>query len=240
MIVQERRDSLRVFRQLDHALASGRMALAWSPPLPFRSAFAIALHDFAWSDDDREPVWDPETRAPRTFRTIPRQARSLVYSLGVGRLAMIDDFAAALASLHYAAFVPDPRSAAGCEPPAGAGEVAIDGAPAPRVDRGLIAILRHLDDLSLYVCLACPGSESRPDWLTDERVRARPGGPEHRLTWTQPSRLEIDPFPFLAPVDLRIPCRDLPRRPYDSPEDLRAEWSRTPVGEHRVALVPAA
>ncbi len=224
MIVQVQGQSLRLIRQLDHALASGRMALAWIPSVPFANAFAIALHDFAWADEDREPVWDEATQSPVSFQTIGSQRRALLYAAGVGRLAAIDGLAAALATLHYSRFVPDAKELA---PSAGASSHSRS-----------VALLRHLDDLSLFVCLAGPDSEARPDWLSDERVQARPDGPTHRLRWCAADELSLDPFPFDRPLELRIPCRDLPRTPYPTGVSLRDAWEKATPAEHNVRLVP--
>jgi hypothetical protein len=233
LIVQVRRDALRVIRQLDHSLASGRMALAWVPSMPFKHALAVALHDFAWADEDCEPVRDDEAQSPLTFQTIGSQRRALLYAAGVARLAVIDEWAATLASLHYARFVPDPRAIA--TPRTGAGSA--PGGSVAAGARRWATLLRHLDDLSLFVCLACPASESRPDWLTDDRVQARPDGPPHRLQWNGPTSLSIRPFPFDHPLELRIPCRDLPRRSYPSNEALRQAWREALPAEHRIRLI---
>jgi hypothetical protein len=226
MIVQVRRDALRVIRQLDHALAAGRLALAWIPEIPFRVAWGAALHDLAWAEEDREPVYDEATKSIVTFQTIDAARREHVYSSGIDRLRALDEAAAALAGMHYSRFVP---------------ELSTEGAgtPASANRRADAALVRHLDDLSLFVCLACPDALNRPDWLTEERVAARPDGGPHSLRWVGPDTLSIRPFPLDRPLTLRIPCRDLPRRSYASAIELRDAWNATTPAEHRVRLIAA-
>lgn len=246
MVVQEREDSLRLFRQLDHSLASGRMALEWSTidgqPVPHRAAIGIGLHDFVWAADDVEPSWDAETKGPVTFLSIPDARRVALYAAGLDRLEAIDGYAALLASLHFSRFVEE-REDAGFGPAEAARRKRI----AHRLDLSvddpeLVAhfeLLRHLDDLSLFVCLAGPGSLSVPKWLTVERVAASADGRRHLPEWSGPGTIRLGPFPFRSPVSLLIPCRDLPRRRYVDAADLSRAWHAAIPGSHEVRLIPA-
>lgn len=246
MVVQVRRDTLRLVRQLDHSLASGRMALEWAgpgtaAPPPFDVALAIALHDLAWSLEDREPVWDRERRAPMSFLTIPDERRTALYAGGLDRVERIDGAAAILGSLHYSRFAGEHEDATFL-----AGEAArrarirarLRSDPGDAAWKAASDLLRHLDDLSLFVCLAGPGCEAPPSWLTADRVARAPGGAVHALEWLHDGALALTPFPFRREVALSVPCRDLPRREYRSAEDLRAAWEDATPRSHDVTLRP--
>ena len=244
LVVQVRRDSYRLIRQLDHSLACGRMALAWigadGSRLAREVAVGIGLHDFAWGQRDRDPVVDPASGDIVSFLTIEDGERAVMFADGLDRQEGIDGTAALLASLHYSRFMQQRD-----DPEFTAREVerrtrllarrAADRDEAPW--RRAADLLRHFDDLSLYVCLACPESEAKPDWLSEERVGARPDRGRHSLAWRDARTLELDPFPFTRELDLEIPCRDVPRRTYSSSAELQQAWEAARTSAHRVKLV---
>ena len=246
MVVQEREDSLRLFRQLDHSLASGRMALEWvaidGRPVPPRAALGIALHDFAWAAEDVEPVWDPKTKGPVTFLSIPDEKRIAMYAAGLDRLEAIDGYATLLASLHFSRFADEPEWAEFRSNEAERRHRVARRLGMSDDDPELLAhfdLLRHLDDLSLFVCLAAPGSRATPDWLSVERVAATTDGRLHVPEWAGPDTIRLGPFPFRRPVALAIPCRDLPRRPYAGAADLAKAWREAVPRSFEVRLLPA-
>lgn len=244
MVVQVRRDTLRLIRQLDHSLACGRMALAWTgAAVPFDVAAGIGLHDFAWGLTDREPVLDPRTGGPVTFLSIDDDERSRMFRDGLDRQERIDEAATILASLHYTRFLEarEPETFAAHEGARRARLIARRTDGRDEADWNRFAdLLRHFDDLSLYVCLAAPESLECPDWLTAERAGTAPDGTRCALSWRDASTLVLHPFPFARALDLEIPCRDLPRRPYTSAEDLALAWRGAAPSAHRVRLAPAA
>lgn len=249
MVVIVRSGSLRLIRQLDHSLACGRMALAWvgtgprPEPLPPGIAAGIGLHDLAWGTTDVEPVLEADTGRPMSFLTIPDDVRARMFRAGLDRQERIDETATILASLHYSRFLALHADAAFVAHEEARRRRLLARQPADRDENRwlrLADLLRHLDDLSLYVCLATPDGCERPDWLTDERVGTGPDGRTGRLGWTDSRTLELDPFPFRDPLALEIPCRDLPREPYASADALRDAWYAAVPSAHRVALVPPA
>jgi hypothetical protein len=222
------------------------MALEWTcvdgRPVPPGAALGIALHDFAWAEEDVEPVWDPKTRGPVSFLSIPDARRIALYSTGLNRLEAIDGYAALLASLHFSRFADEPEWAAFREHEAERRRRIARGLGIADDDPELLAhfdLLRHLDDLSLFVCLAAPGSLTVPGWLTVERVTASAGGRLHVPEWAGPDTVRLGPFPFRRPVVLAIPCRDLPRRPYADAADLAKAWGEAVPSSYEVRLVPA-
>jgi hypothetical protein len=248
MVVQVRRDALRLVRQLDHSLASGRMALEWigpdgrADPPPADVVRAIALHDLAWAREDREPAWDARSGAPVSFLSIADDRRLALYREGLDRVEGIDATAALLGSLHYSRFVAAHEDAAFLAREE-ARRARLAARVTPRRDeaawRASADLLRHLDDLSLFVCLAAPGSEGVPDWLSHDRVATAPGGLRHELRWDGPGTLALRPFPFRREIALAIPCRDLPRGPWDSAEELLRAWRLAAPRSHEIRLLRA-
>lgn len=251
MIVQTRSRALRLIRQHDHALASGGLAHEWTgldrggdrAPLSLDAVLAVALHDFAWSRTDRLPRLDPDTGSALGFEEHPKEERVAFYSAGLDEAERIHPYSALLGSLHYGGFV-----AARAYPAFTAGERARQArlrgelSLGPEADARIESDRLHLrlfDNLSLFVCLTNPSSRKPPAWLAPERVGVTPDGERIRLRWKDDGILLVDPFPFRAPVELRVPCRDLPATRFESEEDLRAAWKTAPATAHRVTLCPA-
>jgi hypothetical protein len=244
MIVQERDGSLRLFRQLDHSLACGRMALEWIPidgrSVPARAAIAIALHDFVWAAEDVEPVWDPETRRPVTFLSIPDARRIALYEAGLDRLEAIDGYAALLASLHFSRFAEEPEWTDFRRAEAIRRKRAARSLNMADDDPELLAhfdLLRHLDDLSLFACLGGPASRDVPDWLTADRVAASADGRRHVPEWIDARTIRLRPFPFRRPLCLAIPCRDVAGGPWVDAASLAQAWGEAVPRAHEVRLV---
>ena len=74
MIVRERPDYFLLSEQREHALIAGEFALRWrQSPWPFESTvYAVANHDLAWSEADREAFG-----IGLPYRIIGRDRRSL-------------------------------------------------------------------------------------------------------------------------------------------------------------------
>jgi hypothetical protein len=246
MVVLERGDSLRLMRQLDHSLASGRMALEWvdmdGAALAPRLAFAIAWHDIVWAEEDLEPAWDEERRTPVTFQTLEGRQRRPLYANGLDRLEQIDAYAALLASVHFARFVDEPEGEEFRQNETKRRERIAAGFGLDASDPRLVteaALLRHFDDLSLFACLCGPESGNPPEWLPLERVADSPDGRRHVPEWLGPDVLTFRPYPFRRPFHLAIPCRDLPRRRCTSAETLRQAWRDAPPRFHEVRIIAA-
>jgi hypothetical protein len=250
MVVQVRRDASRVIRQHDHAIASGVLASAWigtgerPDPLPFEAVLGVALHDCAWRDTDAVPRRDPATGGVLSFLEHPREERLRAYAIGIDAAERIHPYAGLLASLHYGGF--------------DWGDVAVafernererrerlvaelglddDRRETLRIHRGFVALF---DDLSLFACLATPGSLSRPEWLLPGDVTETPAGTRLTLVWRDAETVAIDPFPFRETVELAIPARDLPRVAHDDDASVRRAWNAAPPITHRTRFVAAA
>ncbi len=247
MLVQHRENGLRLIRQTDHALLSGRLAQEWvgfgrvPRPLPFPLVLAIALHDLPWAAVDAVPVRDPATGLPRAFDTVDDAYREPLYSRGLDALERLDDPAALLASHHFSRFLPEDSDFGRREARRRARlEERMDPAWSdPAATDVRRALLRHLDFLSLFLCLTDPGAVDPPDWLGPERVGEAPDGTRYDLAWDDPRTVRCNPFPFAAPFGVAFPARDLPQARFDSDEDLRDAWNAAPPFVVRIRLVPA-
>lgn len=118
MLVQVRRDGMRLVRQHDHALMAGALARGWDAAgpegrgLPFRVVLATALHDLAWRELDAEPRFDPERGRPYTFDEHPLEPKLAAYRAGLNRAEAISAWVGLLGSLHYASFLEVSEAAA--------------------------------------------------------------------------------------------------------------------------------
>jgi hypothetical protein len=246
VLVQQREGSIRLVRQNDHALLSGRLAAQWigdgDTPPDFDTVLAIALHDLSWADADREPRFDPDTGGVVDFTSWSDPDREPLQTAGLDLVERVSPFAALLGSLHYERFL-DPDEF----PDFAAGEkrrqqrlgkecgLAPDD---PRVEAGR-RLLRHLDVLSLLICLTGPGTTDAPGWLTPERVGVRPDGERYDPRWTDEGTLVCDPFPFAGRFTVAYPWREL-EPPFASEQDLSDAWAAAPVRFTEVVVRPTA
>jgi hypothetical protein len=246
MLVQRRGDTVWLIRQNDHALLSGRLAREWVGPRRDDAvgpgvALAIALHDLAWAEADREPVRDPETGTAVPFTDWPDRDREPLQTAGLDLLERLDPLAALLGSLHYVRFLdPDqfPRFAEREAARQGRLRKRLGRAKGdPGVERARLQ-LRHLDFVSLFVCLTGPGARDAPDWLTAERIGQAPDGTRYRLGWEAADALVCDPFPYRRPFGVAFPYRELALR-HDSAEALAAAWHQATPHFREIRVRPA-
>ncbi|MFW6200696.1 MAG: DUF3891 family protein [Gemmatimonadota bacterium] len=185
MLIQSRRDRLRLIRQHDHGLVSGELAAAWEGSLGSGAwdrvvVLAASLHDLGWRELDETPRWNHDTGRPYDFLDFPPEAKYEAASEGIDRIEELHPYAAVLASLHYSTFGSPgrPSDFAGDEEDR---RVELldslgDEAPGPRQIQADLQALRLFDNLSLFLCLTPPGAEasSRPSWLTPDLLRLPP------------------------------------------------------------------
>jgi hypothetical protein len=222
MIVRERPDSFVLFEQHGHALISGEFALRWRErPRPFESTvYAIANHDLAWRELDREVLWNEEEERPYTFVDYPLDLKLPAQRRGIDLVADHDPYAGCLCSMHYARFL------LGSERPEevefreseverqGSLEESMSEKELENLERNF-RLLRLCDGLSLFLCLNEPGGGLSPP--------PYPGGFEFEGTrfgpvWEDEQTLRLDPNPFSETFGIEIPYRIIgrDRRPLGS------------------------
>lgn len=233
MIVQRRAGCLRLFRQHDHALVAGELALAWlesgaEPPVSEILVTATALHDLSWRKADRGPRWNPRTGRPFDFLDFPVKKKFRAFVEGVDKVEELDPYAALLVSLHYATFQGAPAWFVDTERERQAGLARRMGSALP--DEEAIAadleLLRLFDRLSLHMCLASPEAlpEGRPTWLGDQ-FRVPEWDEPLNVRWWDAGCATLEPWPYEGKaVRVEIPFRDLPAERYGGAEELDRAW----------------
>lgn len=241
MLVQFRSDGpLRLFRQHDHALLSGELAANWcgvgrdSEALPFDLILATALHDLAWRELDRAPLYDPDRSAPFAFHGYPLGRKLEAYRRGLDELAALHPYGALLTSLHYTSFpvVAEESDFQRSERDRRDSLVeALDlgEESRARLDRH-VAFLRLFDNLSIFICLTPPSAslDGQPAWVERCRHLETPDGDLIHLTWVSDDVLHADPFPFRLAIEVRLPYRELEGAPFESAEALKEAWATAP------------
>jgi Protein of unknown function (DUF3891) len=212
MIVRERTDSFLLFEQHEHALIAGEFALRWRErPRPFESTlYAIANHDLAWRDLDREVLWNEEEDRPYSFVDYPLDLKLPAQRKGIDLVADNDPYAGCLCSMHYSRFLLDsvrPEEVVfreGEMERQGRLEERIPGIELDQLERDF-RLLRLCDGLSLLLCLNEPGGEdSPPPYFEFEGTR-------FRLVWEDGQMLRLDPNPFSEAFGIGIPYRIIGR-----------------------------
>jgi hypothetical protein len=222
MIVRHADGRLLCLTQPDHAALAGRLADAWvadgvlSRPTRDQLLAAVRQHDAGWAPADATPLFDPVTHGPHGFVTAPVDVRQGAFLRGVETLAPEDPYVAALVAQHgltvYRRFQRDPAWSAFFP----ALERRRDDLCAPFLARTGAQPFTFLQDYTLlglcdlFSLVFCNG------WREPHLME----GYEVVL---EGSRLVVTPDPFAgAAVDLTVPARALPLRPYWSQADLDA------------------
>jgi Protein of unknown function (DUF3891) len=229
MIVRHADSQLLCISQPDHAALAGTLGEAWAadgvPTRPTRPRLmeAIRRHDIGWTSEDEAPRFDAATHGPHAFVTAPVEVRQEVFLRGVETLAPEDAYVAALVAQHgltvYRRYQHDPGWRAFFP----ALEARRDDLCATLLDRAAPAPMAFLQDYSvlglcdLFSLVFCNGWREPHLMEGYEAVLER-------------DRLVVTPDPFGgAAVDLTVPARALPLRPYWSQEDLDAAWAEAPT-----------
>jgi hypothetical protein len=225
MIVRPTESQLLCLSQSDHAALAGRLAEAWAADgLPGRRTRervieAVRLHDIGWTPEDRAPRFDAATHGPHGFVTAPVDVRQGAFLGAVEELAPGDPYVAALVAQHgltvYRRFQHDPAWG-GFFPALErrrddlCGRVLAAAGDAPFTFLQDYTVLGLCDLFSLVFCNG---------WREPHLME----GYEAVL---EGDRLVVTPDPFGgAVVELDVPARALPKRPYWSQGDLDAAWA---------------
>jgi Protein of unknown function (DUF3891) len=222
VIVRDRPDSFLLFEQHEHALVAGEFARRWGEkPSPFESTvYAVASHDLAWREPDREVLWNEEKDRPYSFVDFPRELKLPAQKKGIDLVEDHDPYAGCLCSMHYARFLLDSERPEEIE--FREGELERQGRIRKEMgDEELenlernFHFLRLCDGLSLFLCLNEPGGGDRPPpypgGFEFEGIRFEPVWEDERTL-----RLDPNPFPeeFGVEISYRVVGRD--RRPLGS------------------------
>jgi hypothetical protein len=200
-----------LFEQHEHALVAGEFALRWRErPQPLESTvYAVANHDLAWRELDREVLWNQENDRPYSFVDYPLDLKLPAQRKGIDLVEEYDPCAGCLCSMHYARFLLD--SVRPEEVEFREGEMERQGSLEERMSEEELEnlernfrFLRLCDGLPLFLCLNEPGGEDSPP--------PYPGGFEFEGTrfgpvWEDKQTLRLDPNPFSEAFGVEIPYR---------------------------------
>jgi hypothetical protein len=223
VIVRERPDTFLLFEQHEHALIAGEFALRWRErPRPFEpTVYAVANHDLAWREPDREVLWNEEKDRPYSFMDYPLDLKLPTQRRGIDSVEDHDPYAGCLCSMHYARFLLESERSEEVEFRGREMErqARLEGTMSEQELENLernFRFLRLCDGLSLFLCLNEPGGEGRPP-------PPYPGGFEFDGTrfwpiWEDRRTLRLDPNPFPEAFWIEIPYRIVgrDRRPLGS------------------------
>lgn len=209
MIVRERYDSFLLFGQHEHALMAGEFARRWGEsPTPFDSTvYAVANHDLAWLEPDREVLWNEEKDRPYSFVDFPLERKLPAQKKGIDLVEDHDPYAGYLCSMHYARFLLDARRPE---------EVAFREGEYDRqegIEKSLseeeqqnlernFGFLRLCDGLSLFLCLNEPGGGDSPPPYPGGFVFE---GTRFEPFWEDDRMFGLDPNPFSESFSVEIP-----------------------------------
>lgn len=219
MIVRERPDSFLLFGQHEHALVAGEFARRWGEsPEPFGSTvYAVANHDLAWREPDREVLWNEEKDRPYSFMDYPLDLKLPAQKRGIDLVEDHDPYAGCLCSMHYARFLLDAERPEEIEFRDGELErqdrlkQTMSDEEVENLERNF-HFLRVCDGISLFLCINEPGGDDDPP--------PYPRGFEFEGTrfvpeWEDARTLRLEPNPFPEPFGVEIPYRTVgsDRRP---------------------------
>ena len=201
-------------------LASSRVGGGMGPE-PFEpTVYAVANHDLAWREPDREVVWNEEKDRPYSFMDYPLDLKLPAQKRGIDLVEDHDPYAGCLCSMHYARFLLDAERPEEIEFRDGEFErqerlkKTMFGAELENLERNF-QFLRVCDGISLFLCINEPGGDDDPPpypggfEFGGTALRSRVGG---RQT------LSLDPNPFSEAFEVEIPYRTVgrDRRPLGS------------------------
>ena len=237
-----------------HAAACGMFAERWgSTTGPFAHLrewaavlYAAREHDNGWTEWEAAPTVDAAGR-PRHFLEMPVAESLPVWRRGPRRAAEYDPYSGLLVSLH-ATRIFQPRHEHGRDTPEERDslgrfleeqealrarlrrQVALDEA----ILQAHSALVGLWDRLSLLLCCG----PILPTVLG--AVPARGGRVDIRVVPDGERSAALDPYPFAGgAIELAVPARRIPARPYATPEALREALAGAPSEILTFALHPA-
>jgi hypothetical protein len=222
VIVRPADGVLHLITQPDHAGLAGRIMGHWTSlaTAERREQILRALrdHDNGWLEPDAAPTVDPGTGAVRDFVAVPAEVKQGVWPRCLDGLTDAP-WAAALVAHHAISVYDRFRSNAAWT----AFFARMEAARAHLLETAggtMEALVRdyvyvRLGDLaSLAFCTAQPDPQGLGPWT----IRLLEG-----------RHLIVEPNPFVYDVPIEVAARALPRRRYETDDELRAGWRAAPV-----------
>ena len=240
--------------QPDHAALCGLFAERWGSrraDLAFGEPrepviFAAREHDNGWAEWEAAPTVDPETARPRHFTEMPVREVLPIWRRGPRRAAGHDPYAGLLVSLHGTRLLRH-RHAGGRDAPEDREELRrfleetegfqAEVREALGLQDAVVAAHSRLiaawDRLSLLVCCGPIPAASL------EEVPARGGAILVQIIPSGERSAALEPYPFGGEaLELDVPARRVPARPYPTSEAIREALAVAPAETLRFTLHP--
>lgn len=258
---------LILVHQLDHSALSGEFARHWGREPFARSTplepvvLASARHDEGWREQDEQPLYDAQAKAPVHFRTLDVRTHIPFYREGIRRIVALDPYAGLLVSMHGSGIYQGRYGAGPIRMTTQTDEVralmdafvAEQEALQTNLKRRLWAgsgrrrlferavwfhyeLLQVWDLLSLFICID-------RDQTPTQRIGPVPttveGGDVELDLKADGDTVRITPWPFtVATLDAVVPARAIPDRPYESQHELRQILDEAPDASIHCRLLP--
>lgn len=259
---------LVLIRQLDHSALSGEFTRHWGSgpftrPAPLDSVvLASARHDEGWREQDEQPLYDAQARAPVHFRTLDVRTHIPFYREGIRRIVALDPYAGLLVSMHGSGIYQGRYGAGPIRMSTQTDEVrdlmqafvAEQEALQSDLKRRLWApsgrrrlfertvwfhyeLLQVWDLLSLFICVD-------RDRTPVHDIGPAPTSPEGRdlelrVRADDDGTVRMSPWPFDVPrLEAVVPARAIPDRPYETQRELRQILDEAPDAPIHCRLVP--
>ena len=258
MLLREDESGVLALGQPSHAWLSGQLARAWGnqqfgPVEPLEEVcLGAEQHDVGWDTQDLEPLYDPQTKLPRSFMAMPLETHLGLFTDGPRRMLSQSRYAALLTSMHGARLYSRRDVSRLAPPEADAIRAFLDGQR--RFQSEILASLRAdpcaapwaadelvernslliwtWDYLSLALCL---------NWAPATAQGCPTAGEPVDLELTpgrEPGELHLDPWPFAAGA-LTVHCEGRRLTPgCDDEASLRSAFERAPFQTLELRLVP--
>jgi hypothetical protein len=233
MIRRDAPDAWLLISQVEHARIAAEIAEAWgndqTPTLPLRDQLVAAVrhHDDGWAEWEAAPTRDPATGRPRDFLEMPLPEATAIWTRSIDACGVIFPWCGLWVSRHFCrlaerahehrAEIGDRMAASSfVERQADRQQVwraRLATAHSPDLEEVGFRWLRFFDLFSLWLCCA---ERTAPATLTV------PGVPPLEVVPLGPTEVGGDPYPLRSEsMKLSVAAVTLPRRAYDSDDDLR-------------------
>ena len=251
MIIREQQNNLVLITQPHHAAISGIFAGHWKVTT-FNGfnrleefLFTVHHHDQCWTEADKVPLLNPDSKRPYSFDDYPEERKIELYRKGIDNMENEHPYPALLCSRHFASFFAGSETTPGKEfyhsetqrQQRLTKQMNLNGLESEGADFHF-NLLQFCDNLSLFICLNEEGKNQHPWFKKGFSNSERLGVNKHPLKadWKNPDTLKIAPFPFDEPFSIQLEYRRIPSLLPDQ-ETLIRYWENAPVQTKTIHFV---
>lgn len=221
MIVYEKKESMLLIAQHDHARISGDLMSAWGTwdagdRRKDDCIYAAYEHDRSWLDLDCWPLWNDAEQRPYSFRDFPPKIRFQYYTKGLNEIQRVNGYAALLCSKLYTTLAErfqndDTNAFINREYARQQNIIGLLKVEEMMLQKHM-RMLFLCDELSLYLCMQEPGTpRAQYEWFTDGFAYSFNDAEHTRLyaDWRGDKAIELFPFPFTRTVETVLTYREV-------------------------------